>query len=1017
MKIMKKTRIILIACAFSLALLAAGFLFLYENIKNLEAQRPAIVQAIKTALNRDVQYDRAEFSLWTGPTFTFTGVVIRERDGEASFVSVERLAVTIAVVPLLRKELVIRDLQFFRPRAAIWRDDSGIWNVGDLFAPGRDMPIDVRRLTVKDGRIDFQDRFERPEAVNLTLQDLNVTWRGLGKARKSQLDLQTAVMRGVKAGRFEAAGSVTMPAAGRPWTESAFDMRLRARGIDLTAYEPYFHAHVPCEVTKAALDGDIVFKGTVPAFSSAGNIVLNGLSVRYSAAFPSVLAPAQVRLDYDMERGPDNLSAKKLNVSIDDFRAYGSISLKEIGTKDPFIEARVKTDEFSFVKHQSYVPYNLIPENVTAYMRDHIRDGLFRLNEGNLVGRLSQLRNLNQGNNAHVLSARLGVTKGVMTYGAAVPLLREIRGELVFRGADFLLQGMSGYFGDSPISLNGAIRNYCLDTPSTYPFQMTVQAGENEMVWLMGPEIMQKAKIKGPSHWKLSGEGPLDRYTLTGEGDLTATAYTYGPLTKAAGMPNRLKFIADSGPGVMTVRSWQYDAPSVSLSGTARHRSGRQEQTLLTVRSTAFDLKNLIPLLPSLGKYGIAGEARIQLQGERKSQRGKDFQWRGEMVLENGSVSALDGMKPFHHIRGVIRLADHAVTTTGLTFGIGSAELRLQGQLRDFDHPVVEATVASKSLDLAEVGLTDTPGVIQFRNFNGRMTMKGGTTDSSRNIWPVRGNITAGQGRMGGQDVTNLRADLAYQGRKLGVNALNFGALGGQFSGTGTVDLTDRNKPVYDFDFRIVAVPAASFLRTMDISPQKISGSVSIKGRLRASGTKKEDLSKTLTGKMAVEIERGVLKQFAVLSKIFSLLNVSQLFKLQLPDMASDGMPFRNIKASLDIKDGVIASEDCFVRSDAMNMIVVGKIDIIRKTMDVTIGLQPLQTIDKVVSRVPILGWVLTDEDKRLITVLFEAKGGWEEPAVRSLAAQEMAKGVFHIFMRALQLPVKLITDMGEVVK
>lgn len=1018
---MKKTRIVLILCAFFLAFLAVGSYVLYDSLKNLETQRPAIIQAVKSALNRDVRYDKAELSLWTGPTFTFTGVVIRERDSEASFVSVEKLSVTVGIIPLLRKELVIRNLQFFRPRAAVWRDASGLWNIDDLLTPGREMPVEVRRLTVKEGRIDFLDRFVRPGGANLTLQDLNITWRGLGKVQKSYLDLQSTVISRARTGRFEAAGSIVLPAAGaagRPLAESVFDMRLRAQGIDLTAYEPYFRSRVPCEFSKADLDGEIVIKGGLPAFSSAGTLVLKGLSLRYPAAFPSALAPAQVRLDYDLERGHDHFSAKKINISIDDFRLHGSVSMKDMRTKDPLIEVRAKTDEFSFAKHQSYIPYNLLPENVAAYMRDHIRDGLFRLNEGNLVGRLSQLRNPNLWKSNQVLHARLGVSKGIMTYGEDVPLLREIRGELVFQGADFLLQGMSGYFGDSPVSLNGAIRNYCLDEPSTYPFQMTVQAGEKELAWVMGKEIMAQATLKGASAWRLSGEGPLDRYTLTGEGDLTKAAYKYGQLTKSLGMPNRVKFIADIRPGVLAVRSWQYDVPSVSLSGTAQHRSGRQEQTLITARSTAFDLKNLVPLLPSLGKYGIGGEARLQLQGERKRQRGKNFQWRGELALENASVSTLEGMKPLHHIRGVIRLVDRGVTTTGLSVGIGSAELRLQGQLRDFDHPVIEAAIASKSLDLADAGLADSPGIIQFRDFTGRMTInKAQAPDSSQGNWSVRGNIAAGQGKMVGQDVTSLKADLTWQGQRLGIGALNFDALGGRFSGTGSIDLKDRNNPAYDFDFRIVAVPAASFLKIMDISPQKISGAVSVKGRLRASGTTKEALSKTLNGNMTVEIDKGVLKQFAVLSKIFSLLNVSQIFKLHLPDMAADGMPFQKIKASLDIKDGMMSSQDCFVRSEAMNMIVVGKMDLVRKTMDVTIGLQPLQTIDKVVSHVPILGWVLTDNDKRLITVLFEAKGPWEDPAVRSLAAREMAKEVFHIITRTLQLPIKLIKDVGDAVK
>lgn len=1014
---MKKVRIVLIVCALSLALLTAGLFVLYQNLTNLEARRTDIIQAVKTALNRDVQYEQAEFSLRTGPTITFTSVVVREREGEGAFISMEKLAVKVAILPLLSKELVIRDLQLFRPRLSVWRDASGIWNLGDLLESRQEAPIEVRRLTIKDGRVDFQDRFIPDGEVHLTVEELNVSWRGLGRAHRTDLNLKAAIVRGDKAGRIEATGTLMLPASGRPWTDTATDMRFKVRDMDLAAFTPYYRPRMALDVFRAVLDGEVAFKGTSATFTSAGTMLLKGMNLRCSSIFGSALTPAQVRLDYDLERSADQFSAKKLELSIDDFRAQGSVLLKEAGTDDPLLELRIKTGDFRFEKYQTYMPYGLLPKKVSAYIQDHVQAGVFRLNESSLVGRLSQIRNLNHEQNAQVLQARISVHQGVMTYGATLPHLREIRGELVFRGTDFLLQGMSGYVGNSLVSLEGAIRNYCLARPSTYPFHMTVQAEEQEMVWFAGQEIMKQAKIKGRSSWKLSGDGPLDRYVLTGEGDLTAAAYTYGLLTKAAGMTNRLKFVTDIRSDVMTVRSWQYDVPSVALSGTARYRFQDPTPISVSIRSNTFDLKDLTPLMPTLGQYAIAGKARLQGQTDRRPQAGRPLRWRGEIALEDVSMAALDGLKPLHHIRGVVHLDDRTLTTTGLTVGIGSVQLLLQGRVHDLDHPVGEATIGGDSLDLADIGLMDNLGAIQLQNFNSRWTLQKTKPDRGREIMSVQGTLSAGRGKIGGQAMTDLRADLSPQAGKLNIAAFHCEVMGGRLSGTGSVDWAESKQPAYDFDFQMAAVPAASILKAMAVSSRKISGTVFAKGRLKASGTQKEAIIQSLHGQGTIEIEKGVLKEFSVLSKIFSLLNVSQLLKLHLPDMATDGMPFRKIRASVSMKDGIVSSEDCSVRSDAMNMIVVGKVDVIRKMLNVTIGVQPLQTIDKVVSRVPILGWVLTDEDKRLITVFFDAKGSWDDPQVHSLAARELAKEVFQIFKRTLQLPVKLITDIGDISK
>jgi uncharacterized protein YhdP len=132
--------------------------------------------------------------------------------------------------------------------------------------------------------------------------------------------------------------------------------------------------------------------------------------------------------------------------------------------------------------------------------------------------------------------------------------------------------------------------------------------------------------------------------------------------------------------------------------------------------------------------------------------------------------------------------------------------------------------------------------------------------------------------------------------------------------------------------------------------------------------------------------------------------------------MVAGGMPYNEITATLAIKDGMISCNDLYVDSDALNISAVGKMDLIKDELDATIGVKPLQTVDKVVSRIPIVGWILTGKNKALITAYFEAKGKLEDPTVTAIPVKSMAKGVFNIFKRVFELPGKLFTDTGEVI-
>jgi uncharacterized protein YhdP len=127
-------------------------------------------------------------------------------------------------------------------------------------------------------------------------------------------------------------------------------------------------------------------------------------------------------------------------------------------------------------------------------------------------------------------------------------------------------------------------------------------------------------------------------------------------------------------------------------------------------------------------------------------------------------------------------------------------------------------------------------------------------------------------------------------------------------------------------------------------------------------------------------------------------------------------MPYNSISGSIAVKEGSVSSQDLFISSDAINISIIGSADIVKEEMNVILGVQPLQTVDKVVNRIPIVGWLLTGKGKDFLTAYFEAKGKWSDPKVSAIQVKSMGKGMLNIFRRVFELPVKLFTDTGEVI-
>jgi hypothetical protein len=185
----------------------------------------------------------------------------------------------------------------------------------------------------------------------------------------------------------------------------------------------------------------------------------------------------------------------------------------------------------------------------------------------------------------------------------------------------------------------------------------------------------------------------------------------------------------------------------------------------------------------------------------------------------------------------------------------------------------------------------------------------------------------------------------------------------------------------------------------------------SLSGDFYLQGHPGHDFLPSSYGSFDLMIRDGALRRFHVLSKIFSLLNVAQLFSLQLPDMDAEGMPFNEIAGNLLIDKGILSTERLLVKSEAMNLSYIGKIDLVKKQADFTLAIQPLGTVDKILSRIPVAGWLLTGQEKALITTHFAVRGDLEKPEIDALPATSISEKTLGLIRRTLGLPVKLVTD------
>jgi hypothetical protein len=488
----------------------------------------------------------------------------------------------------------------------------------------------------------------------------------------------------------------------------------------------------------------------------------------------------------------------------------------------------------------------------------------------------------------------------------------------------------------------------------------------------------------------------------------------------------------------------------------------------VTIRSNLVNIQDLVSELPVLKEWEPRGQVEAELHGRTTTSKLEDIIWKGRIILKDASCKVANLPERIEDINGTIRLNDHALSTSHLDVRIGRSTLTGEAAIPNWSGSAASLSLTSKEVNLGDFGLAGPAEIMALKTVRGSILIEKdlltvrllstqvhhsslaltgkvlltGKPQADINLnasnldmddifmltrlnrsgyaeqpAPVlRAAIHADAGILKKVPFSKLSAGIEYHEPLLEIKALSFEAFDGKCTATVRAMFPPKGTPSYAGTVVVREMSNEKLQQALEVQQGLISGKLAMDGFFIIHGSTTDDLIRSSNGLYHINISRGVLKKFPLLSKIFSVLNVSQLFSLQLPDMASGGMPYDEIKGTLTLRDGVIVSNDLFMHSEAMNMSFIGKTDLVNQTADMTVGVQPLQTLDRSVRHLPVVGWLLTDEQKKFISVYFSVKGPWADISVTPVPVKSLTSAVMGIFRNLFQLPVKLFTDTGDVI-
>ena len=1052
-------------------LVTATALFL-PYLLDVNAYRTEIITALQQSLNRPVSFSSGSFVWHFGPSFEFKSFTVKERDGSADFITARQITVKLALIPLLEKKVELKSLILDEASISLFRNSDGTYNIDDLLKPGKDgVRVNYSKIRINEGAILWSDRAGRKEPFSAALRNISLTADNLGRGQKGHLKLAADIpaVSGAPT-HISLSGTVKLPSEGMSLLETVMDCDLSVKQAEIGRFWPYFGRFVPFANTGGRLDFTTSFKGKPQVFSAKGKILIRGAAVNWPTVFHAILAPKILQLDYTAALTKQLIDISTVDLSMEGFRIKGRFQMQDYMTKDPRIIAKASTPStFRYEDVRNYVPYGIIESGTADYIENKIKSGIFKLDTGVLDGRISQIAHMEIGQNSNTLMIRGPVEKAVLSYGPKAPTFNNLKGVIELKGKNFNLVGMTGNFGTSPFRLNGSITEYNTDKTGDYPIKMDIAPNAPEMAWLANFAGIPKLEYSNSSSLRLTGSGHYSAYKLNGDWDLKQAAYALpGYVSKPLAMPQTLKFSTVIGKESTKVTSVNYNLQPLVITGSGLIGYGKKPYLGFDLQTNRFVMSGALPILSMWQKYKPQGMVQAHIRGGGDPGELSTMDYYGTLDLTRLSFQPDEHLKQISGISGLVTFKGNSLETSSMATRYGNSVIIMKAAIKNLKNPEGVITLSSPQLYLRDINLAEGHPDASIRRFNADFTLRkesiainsiSGLTNSSN--FNLSGVYLAGRNPQATVSVTSSKLDLddlrmflspPQKVEKqqspgldvkltLNVEAGNFGkltfsklnataqqengtiylqnltagVLGGRLTAKGRIASGGEQGDRYDLTLDIFKADAERLFTALDIS-REVTGTLTLHGGLTARGDTLLDIKKSALGNIQLTMNNGKLRKFNTLAKVFSILNVSQLLKFKLPDMASGGIPYSSIIGSIAVKDGILATQDLFISSNAINVSIVGKADIVKEELDLTIGAQPLQTVDKIVNRIPIVGWLLTGKEKNLLTAYFEAKGKWANPQVSAIPVKSMGKGILNIFIRVFELPVRLFTDTGEVI-
>jgi len=132
---------------------------------------------------------------------------------------------------------------------------------------------------------------------------------------------------------------------------------------------------------------------------------------------------------------------------------------------------------------------------------------------------------------------------------------------------------------------------------------------------------------------------------------------------------------------------------------------------------------------------------------------------------------------------------------------------------------------------------------------------------------------------------------------------------------------------------------------------------------------------------------------------------------LKLPDLKTEGFDYKQIDINWRLEDGKVYIDAGHLDSAAMEIVFRGTLDLINSQVDALVIVAPLQTMNQIVKKIPILRYILSG---KFISIPFRVQGDLHDPSVIAMNPKDVGSEMLGVMKRTVNVPMKMIQPLTD---